>query len=60
MRCIVPCLRLIYFYMGVDYIVLCILFCFPCFEKLRLKMLVLHCICPAETDQEKQSTDEEG
>lgn len=55
MRCIFPCLRLIYFYMGVEYIALF----FLCFGKLRLEMLVLHCICPAETDRDRQSTNKD-
>lgn len=47
MRCIVPCLRLIYFYMGVDYIVLCILFFLLCFEKLKIEdvSVALHMPC---------------
>lgn len=46
----------IYFYMGVEYITLYFLF----FEKSRLEMLVLHCICPAETDRDRQSTNKDG
>ncbi len=45
----------IYFYMGVEYITLFFLF----FEKSRLEMLVLHCICPAETDRDRQSTNKD-
>lgn len=51
MRCIFPCLQLIYFYMGVEYITSF----FLCFGKSRLEMLVLHCICPAETDRDRQT-----
>lgn len=53
MRCIFPCLRLIYFYMGVEYITLF----FLSFGKSRLEMLVLHCICPAETDGAQRQKD---
>lgn len=55
MRCIFPCLRLIYFYMGVEYMMLF----FLCFGKSRLEMLVLHCIRPAETDRDRQSTNKD-
>lgn len=55
MRCIFPCLRLNYFYMGVEYVLF-----FICFWKSRLKMLVLHCICPAETETDRAQTKSEG
>lgn len=32
---------------------------FLCFGKSGLEMLVLHCICPAETDRDRQSTNKD-
>lgn len=52
MRCIFPCLQLIYFYMDVgnhDVHFFSLLFG-------RSETLVLHCLCPAETDGDRQST----
>lgn len=57
MRCIFPCLQLIYFYMGVDYMHCVFLFFFPLLWESRLERLVLHCLRPAETDRHRQSTD---
>lgn len=52
MRCIFPCLQLIYFYMDVgnhDVHFFSLLFG-------RSETLVLHCLCPAEVDGDRQST----
>lgn len=61
MKCIFPCLQLIYFYMGVDYIALC---CFVWFSLAlfwvggsKMEKLVLHCICPAETNRAQTKKD---
>lgn len=51
MRCIFPCLQLIYFYMDVgnhDVHFFSLLFG-------RSEPLVLHCLCPAETDGDRQT-----
>lgn len=53
MRCIFPCLQLIYFYMDVGYHD--VLFFFSLLFG-RSETLVLHCLCPAETDGDRQST----
>lgn len=55
MRCIFPCLQLIYFYMDVEKHDVH-LFCFPFAFFGRSEMLVLHCLSPAETDGDRQST----